>query len=216
MTNHVLTPGPAQLTLAGAPPQAQIQMYVTPDLAFVLGRPFYELVVTYLIASAGLTPVFDAMHYPDFMRDVSTGADIWGSFPGRVVNAAANVNLRHRVDQVRSGGINSERAERALLCMLANSAYEEMTDAQRRKLTGKPTYEVFRHVRNAASHGNRWDFVANKRVQEPRNPAFWRGFVIDHNAKGAANPLHQTQCFGTSLLAADLLYLLGDVEKMLP
>lgn len=216
MATHTLTPGSGCLCLTGYQPQTQIGMMVSPDLVFVLGRPFYDLVVTYLVASAGLTPVFDAQHYPDFMLDSATGADVAGSFPGRIVNGPANVNLRHRILQARGGSIDSGRAERALLCMLANSAYEEMTDHQHRTLRGNPTYEVFRHVRNAASHGNQWRFVVRKSVQEPARAAAWRGFVIDHTAKGAANPLHGTPCFGTALFAADLLYLLGDIEKLLP
>lgn len=45
---------------------------------------------------------------------------------------------------------------------------------------GTPEMEFMRHVRNAAAHGNSFHFAHN----EPRRPAHFKGFVIDHALQG--------------------------------
>jgi hypothetical protein len=92
--------------------------------------------------------------------------------------------------------------------MLANAAFE----AVKHRLPNTPVTEVFRHVRNAASHDNRFFF----RPVEPSRPASWRTFALDHALKGPANPLHGVTCFQDTLGVADLLLLLHDIEQLLP
>ena len=53
------------------------------------------------------------------------------------------------------------------------------------RLKGNPVFEVFRHVRNAASHGNAWYFTPH----EPAAHGEWKGIVIDETLKGDNNPL---------------------------
>jgi hypothetical protein len=89
---------------------------------------------------------------------------------------------------------------------LANTAHASV------KLPRTAVTEFFRHVRNAASHRNRFNFSDD----EPRWPAEWRGKALDHVRKGRANPLHGVTCFHETLGPADLFLLLSDVEKLLP
>jgi hypothetical protein len=166
--------------------------------------PFYGFVLTYLVASAGLTPVYDAANYPHFMQGVD------GVFPGKATGRT-KVNLAECVAKVREGALSQQQAEVSLCCMLANTAYEAVPDADKKKLTNEPVFRFFRHVRHAASHGNRWHFYA----WEPSGVAQWSGITIDHTKKGAQNPLQGTPCFYGALQPADLLYLLQDVEKLL-
>ena len=53
-----------------------VALRVLSDLALDPGGPFYLFVLTYLTASARLTPVYDAKNYADFLEGVS------GVFPG--------------------------------------------------------------------------------------------------------------------------------------
>ena len=174
------------------------------DLALEPTGPFYNFVLTYLVASAGLTPVYDATGNPNFMDRVA------GVFPG-TVRGDLRANLAECVRWARDGTLPQQRAEQALCCMLANSAYESLTKADRDRLKGDPVFEVFRHVRHAASHGNHWHFLVN----EPTRYGEWHHIKIDHTLKGDDNPLQGETCFYGTLQPADLLYLLGDVEALL-
>jgi hypothetical protein len=69
---------------------------------------------------------------------------------------------------------------------------------------------VLRHVRNAAAHGNTWSF----NHKEPSCPAKSRNFEISPQ-KADANPLQGKPCFNGSLMPADLLFLVRDVEILL-
>jgi hypothetical protein len=94
------------------------------------------------------------------------------------------------------------------ICMMrANTAYESVRDANDRS----PEFELFRHVRNASSHLNRFYF----RGDEPRRPASWRGVSINYQLKGNANPLQNDHCFGKMLGTADVFLLLWDIEQII-
>ena len=161
------------------------------------------------MASAGLTPVYDAARYADFM------AGIQGQFPG-AVQGILQANLAECVAMARDGNTLPQiEAEVTLCCMLANSTYESLPKTTRTTLRDEPVFEFFRHVRNAASHGNRWHFFP----REPAQPARWdpvggAPIAIDRTLLGNANPLHGKQCFYGTLQPADLLYLLRDVENI--
>lgn len=90
--------------------------------------------------------------------------------------------------------------------MLADAAYEAVKDFDDRS----PLFEFSRHVRNAGSHGNRFNF----RPKEPTSPAAWRGVKLDHTLKGTANPLYGSPCFGCYLGLVDIFELLWDVEQV--
>ena len=171
---------------------------------------FFAFVLTYLVASAGLTPVYDAGNYPTFLDNTR------GTFPGKV-QGDLHADLAQCVSLARDGkSLPQLAAEQALCCMLANAAFESISKSERDRLAGDPVFEFFRHVRNAASHGNKWHFFD----REPMRVAVWQpkggnAFSIDHTLKGDTNPLHGQTCAYGSLQPADLLYLLRDVERLL-
>lgn len=92
--------------------------------------------------------------------------------------------------------------------MLLNAAYSIAEPHNDRT----PEFEFFRHVRNAVSHGNTFNFYKT----EPARPTSWMNFVIDDALKGPANPLYGTKCVGTTISPADVLALLHDIEARLP
>jgi len=106
---------------------------------------------------------------------------------------------------VLGGNLSMGRHLRAACGMLANTAYESVKIHNDKS----PVFEFLRHVRNAASHGNKFNFSAN----EPARAAEWQGAKFAWNCKGSANALHGTECFGTFIGAADLIHLLWDVEQ---
>jgi hypothetical protein len=75
-----------------------------------------------------------------------------------------------------------------------------------------PEFEVFRHLRNAASHGNSFYF----KKDEPRRLASWGKLVIDDKFKGRFNPLFGVECIGDTISPADALALLQSIERRLP
>lgn len=199
MANITLTPatGGAHLVAQSA------HIFVVGDLTLDPNGPFYRFILTHLVASAGLTPIYDASNYPSFMDGVA------GVFPGAAIGA--RVDLAECVRKVRAGALPQQQAEISLASMLANATYESMAETDRERLKGDLVFEYFRHVRHAASHGNRWHLFP----REPSARGEWNGFVIDDTLKGATNPLHGTQCIYGTLKPADVLYLVRDVERLL-
>lgn len=197
--NATITPNTGSLNLTGQP----TQLLVLGDLVLDPKGALYRYMLTYLAASAGLTPVY---HDPKFMD----GTD--GIFPAKLV-VGARVNLTQRVREVRAGHLLQLDAEASLCAMLANAAYESIPRVKRKRLKGNPMFEVLRHVRHAASHGNKWHFI--RRYKEPTARGEWNGLVIDDGLKGSDNPLHDQPCIHGSLLPGDVLFLLRDIEKLL-
>jgi hypothetical protein len=203
MANFILTAGTGAFALTGQP----VKFQILGDLKLDAAGPFYQFVLTYLVASAGLTPVYDATNYSDFLKDVA------GVFPG-IEAGDLRADLPAFIQQVRGGALPQRQAEQSLCCMLANTAFESVDEAKRKRLKGHPVFEVFRHVRNAASHKNVWHFRSKKPL-EPKFRGQWKGFVIDETLQGDANPLQGSTCFYGTLKPADLLYLLQDIEGLL-
>ena len=199
MAHITLTPGTGGAHLAAQP----AHLFVLGDLTLDANGPFYPYILTHLVASAGLTPVYEATNYPSFMAGVA------GVFPGAAIGA--RVDLAECVRKVRAGAVPQQQAEISLASMLANATYESITKADRDRLKGSPVFQFLRYVRNAASHSNRWHFFDH----EPSARGEWNGFVIDDTLKGARHPLHGTQCIYGTLKPADVLYLVRDVEKLL-
>jgi hypothetical protein len=202
VANITLTPGTGGAQLIAQP----ARLFVTGDLILDPIGPFYVYMLAFLAASAGLTAVYDTANYPIFMHGSA------GIFPAKVV-VGAKVNLTECVEGVRNGALPQQTTEISLCSMLANTAYESLPERDRRRLKGNPVFEVFRHVRHATSHGNRWHFIG--KYKEPTARGEWQGFLIDEAHKGKKNPLHDKQCIHNSLLPGDLLFLLRDVEKLL-
>ena len=168
-----------------------------PAMAFSRGGPFYPMVSTFLASAVGLGPLFDSRNP---LRVDAGQAAVFGGF----VNTVSAIDMQQVIDQTLGGGITAQDALNSLCAMLVNTSYE----AVKSRNDYSPEFEVFRHLRNAASHANRFFFEPH----EPSRPACWRAFRIDEMAKGVSNPLQGTPCFGAVIGPADILQLLSDIE----
>ena len=161
---------------------------------------FYNLVSCFSVSLCGCPVIFDQeieMFLPP-NRSLS--------FTGRFTSNKDMAPHALRAMAAR-GSIN--KADHIVSCcvMLANSAYESV----RQFNDGSETFEFLRHIRNASSHSNVFQFIH----KEPVHPARWRGAVLDHQRKGENNPLYGHACFGHFLGVADILELLMDVEQII-
>jgi len=97
--------------------------------------------------------------------------------------------------------------------MLVNTAYEAIREFRdtSKELREHPVFELFRHVRNASSHLNQFNF----KDYEPSRAASWRSLTLDDTLKGKDNPLYGKGCFGNVLGTADVFLLLSDIEEIL-
>jgi hypothetical protein len=197
--SYVIVPETGRFTLSGQPATLEVSIGVQ----FIPGRPYCEMVTAFLAATAGLTPVFDDVNYPNFLSGVS------GRYPGIRV-PTVSLDLFDLTQRIRAGAITSGQTVEMLCCMLANTAWEASKDHWGRH-QHDPDVEFFRHVRHAASHGNKWHFNAT----EPKRHAEWMGCRIDGDV-GNANARQGKKCIGTDLAVSDLLKLLADLETKLP
>lgn len=170
-------------------------------LEFKPGGPFHDMVSVFLVASLGASDVTDINNRERFRENVRA------VYQGRIQRA---FSVDHRQIHETAQLIPPDELRSVLCCLLANSAYESVK-GQLVQVPRSPVFEVFRHVRNAASHHNRFYF----RGPEPRLPAEWRGWSISPSLKGSRNPLHGQRCFPDILGPADLVVLLADVEILL-
>lgn len=170
-------------------------------LVFVPGRPFFEMVASFLAATVGMGPVFD----PKNPMQLSPEMVAW--YRGKIAGDLA-IDTAQIQNICTSGALTADFAVTRLCCMLLNSAYQ----AARHHNDKSPEFEMFRHLRNAASHGNKFHFEN----LEPRRPTRWRSLTINHTTKGSGNPLHGVECVGHTLSPADVLMLLSDIESRLP
>ena len=170
-------------------------------LIFSQDSPFSEMVTAFLATTMGLGPVFEKE------APLAPGPDTVAWYRGKVRPGLA-VDLGQVQALCLSGDLTPDAVMKSLCCMLLNTAYsvaEPFNDQS-------PAFEVFRHVRNAASHGNNFFF----KKDEPRLPATWGAFVIDHNLKGRFNPLFGVECIGDTFSPADALALLQNIERRFP
>lgn len=161
---------------------------------------FYDIVASFSISLCGCPVIFEK-HI-----EVYKSSQELLSFPG--IHAQnkhlAPFQLRH---QALQGEINKGKHIASCCTMLANTAYESVKQYN----DGSPAFEFFRHIRNASSHLNIFQF----NHKEPANPAKWRDAMIPHELKGQKNPLHNKLCFGYFMGVADILELLMDIEKII-
>jgi hypothetical protein len=120
---------------------------------------------------------------------------------------------RDVVELAKQGRISESIYHGTICMMLVNTAFEAVKEFRKasNELKEHPEFEVFRHVRNACSHLNHFNFVD----REPARPASWRSLTLDHTLKGANNPMYGKGCFGNVLGTADVFLLLSDMEKIL-
>ncbi len=161
---------------------------------------FYDLVASFSISLCGCPVIFEK----DLNLYHSTSQIL--SFPGAFADSKHMVPYRLR-QQAEKGEINKSKHIASCCMMLANTAYESVKQYN----DGSEVFEFFRHIRNASSHLNIFQF----NHKEPAHPAKWRGAVIEHQLKGEKNTLFGKPCFGHFIGVADILDLLMDVEKQI-
>ncbi|WP_334187103.1 hypothetical protein [Noviherbaspirillum sp.] len=167
-------------------------------IQFRQGLPFYDMVTSFMVSLAACPAIFNKQNPMGLTEE------------HYIVVAGGILESRHfrpyDVYQLaQNGQISSETYLKACCGMLANTAYESVKN----KNDHSPEFEFFRHVRNAASHQNKFHFA----IREPLRPATWHSAAIDHSKKGTLNPLHGTECFGGLVGMSDLIDLLADIEK---
>ena len=161
---------------------------------------FHELVSSFSISLCGCPAIFE--------KDI----DIYKR-PNQVLSFSGGYSASKHLTpyQLRQTALRGDitKSKHIAVCcmMLANTAYESVKHYN----DGSETFEFFRHVRNASSHLNVFQF----NQKEPANPASWRGANIDHHLKGDQNKLFGHECFGYFLGVADILELLLDIEKLI-
>ena len=169
-------------------------------LCFNNDGPFFEMVTAFLAATIGMGPVFDKNN----PLALSTDKVAW--YQGKI-SSKLEIDMGQIHAICTSGQFSADEAVKLLCCMLLNTAYAAV-EARKGQT---PIFEVFRHFRHAASHGNKFNF--NK--DEPKRPAAWGIFSIDHTLKGEDNPLYGIECIGATISPADVLALLQDIEHIL-
>jgi hypothetical protein len=172
-----------------------------PTLIFTQESPFFEMVMAFLAATMGMGRVFEKEN------PLSPGPDKIAWYRGKVrPDLAIDLGQVHALRA--SGDLTADAVMKSLCCMLLNTAYS-VAEAYNDQ---SPAFEVFRHLRNAASHGNNFFF----KKDEPRLPASWGTFVMDDKLKGRFNPLFGAECIGDTFSPADALALLQNIERRFP
>lgn len=172
-----------------------------PDhIAFIPGMPFYEMTMSFMTSLSIVGFVLNnekllGLKEKDYI-----------SVEGKYVNG------RHFYPYdilkiVNIGAFTLQTYINSCCCMLANTAFESVKN----KNNKSPEFELLRHIRNASSHNNIFNFFPN----EPSSPTSWREAVIDHKIKGKKNPLFGSKCFGTFIGPVDIIDLLHDIEQKL-
>ncbi len=173
-------------------------MEIADHVEFQQGLPFYNMVMSFMVSLAASPSIFNDENPMSLSKDqyISVNGILLEDrhfFPYDVYELA------------QQGKISNNMYFKSCCAMLANTAFESVKD----KNDKSPEFEFFRHIRNASSHQNTFNFFAN----EPARPAAWRGTVIDQSLKGTSNPLYGTECFGTFMGMAEIIDLLKDIEN---
>ena len=171
-----------------------------PTINFTQDSPFFEMVMAFLAATEGIG-IFEKEDQP------ASNADKIDWYRGKVKpDLVIDMGQIHALRL--SGDLTADTMVKSLCCMLLCTAYT-VADAHNDQ---SPEFEVFRHLRNAAAHGNYFYF----KKDEPRRRASWGKFVIDDKLKGSFNPLSGVECVGDTISPADALALLKSIERRLP
>jgi hypothetical protein len=164
--------------------------------------PFFDMVISFLIANMGLKPLNDEI-LPDGdfpFKELSTVVYNGEGIPGIIINPLI---LFYEFREKKQPDLKNVITSFCMMLMI--SAYE----SNKNKFDKSPLYEFFRHIRNASAHNNRFFFLSH----EPKRPAKWRNLYIDDKKKGKDNPLFGKDCFFNFLGPADSILLLNEVEK---
>lgn len=173
-------------------------MHLESSFGFSTDGPFFPMVATFLLSTVGLGPVYES----DNPLQLSAKSAAW--YRGNI-----EPELIVDLEQIRqlTQHLVADVAVHELCGMLIISAHAVALErvGSDRSILETRQFEFFRHVRNAAAHGNRFTFKSG----EPKRPAGWRTLTLDSKVHAGA------QCFGSLLSAADALALLSDIQKLL-
>ncbi len=167
-------------------------------LDFPKDSPFYNMVMSFTISLLG----FKSFSQPGNPMKWKPREAL--RLEG-MVSEPLDVNFHQFYTLIQNGHLDQKQHFTNLACMLINSAYETVKERNDQS----PEFEFFRHIRNAASHGNKFYFEKH----EPKRQAHWRGKVIDEKMKGPQNPLFDVDCFFHFIAVPDAILLLKDIEK---
>jgi hypothetical protein len=168
------------------------------SFGFSTEGPFFPMVATFLLSTVGLGSVYESAN----PLQLSAEGIAW--YRGLVEpELVIDLEQIRQITQHLAAGL----AVHELCGMLIISAHAVAVEraGSNREILETRQFEFFRHVRNAAAHGNRFTFKSG----EPKRPAAWRTLTLE--AKTHAD----TRCFGSFLNAADALSLLSDIQKLL-
>lgn len=161
---------------------------------------FYDLVSSFSISLCGCPVIFE-----DKVKVYDSPNQTLG-FTG-VYSRNKHLAPFQLRQQALTGNIDKTKHIASCCMMLANTAYESVKQFN----DGSEVFEFFRHIRNASSHLNIFQF----NHKEPSKVARWRGVQINHHLKGEQNELYNKPCFGYFFGVADLLDLLLDIERII-
>jgi hypothetical protein len=173
-------------------------MTVTHD--FSPNSPFYWMIGTYLQQMAAIPILFQEGNCAAFQ-------------PGDTIRFGDSDEGKyfHPFEIYQAGLVTLPHSQHMFIgystMMLAALAYETVKSMN----DHSPEFELFRHLRNAAAHQNKFNFTN----QEPRRPAAWLKQSIDHTVKGEGNLLHGHVCFGSFISPSELIDLIAHIEKRL-
>ena len=173
-------------------------MEEAPGIEFKQEGPFYDMVASFMVATASCPAIFNRDNPMNLTEDHFIAIE-------GIVVPGRHIRPMQAFAQVHAGHFTMGKYLETCCSMLANTAYESVKDQN----DHSPEFEFFRHVRNAASHRNRFAFTP----REPARPASWRSAVFDHTTLGDMNPQQGKKCFGEVLGVIDIVDLLWDIEQ---
>jgi hypothetical protein len=68
-----------------------VALQILGDLKLNPAGSFYSYVLNYLVASAGLTPVYDATNHPEFLKNVAGISLVFERFVGSSMLVSRNI-----------------------------------------------------------------------------------------------------------------------------
>lgn len=169
-------------------------------IQFRQGLPFYEMVMSFMTSLSTVSFILNNEKLVELKeKDYVSIEGKWVKprhfFPHDVVT------------NIKTGKFLIETYINSCCGMLANTAYESVKENNDKS----PEFELLRHIRNASSHQNKFNFFP----KEPTSPSFWKEAKIDHEKKGKENSLYGTQCFGVFFGVPDIIDLLKEIEEKL-
>lgn len=169
-------------------------------IQFRQGLPFFEMVMSFMTSLSTVSFVLNND------KLINLKEKDWVSLEGKWVKPR-HFYPHDVVSNIKKGQFTFDTYINSCCCMLANTAYEAVKERNDKS----PEFELLRHIRNASSHQNKFNFFTH----EPSSPTCWKEATIDHNLKGKNNPLYGTECFGTFFGVPDIIDLLKKIEEKL-